>query len=303
MAAEDTCAHLVVECVQHWQEKPQPKMTELAILLRHPYQSVAIENSLLEAGIPYTTQGFESYLMRPEVLLIRGILAVATDNLSSVASDLTRAKVMQALVFFCQSTILVEGREHESQQALLDDAIRSVTVNPEFLHHFFENQILKNIDARMKQNLEAAMQIAKEAPGPDLLARLLEALHIQTMVSTVFVSRQRRIDAVGNLKGLALAAKNFKTAGAYFQHLNDIEVRQTQLKKSTNILIANVANVKGLEFDHVVIPYLNKGEFPAANGVPGEEKNLLYVAMTRARRFLTVFSDKDQPSNFMAKLI
>jgi len=299
---EDTCVRLVVECVQHWQSKPQPKMAELAILLRHPHQSVSIENGLLEAGIPYVTPGFESYLMRPEVLLIRGILAVATDNLSSVTSDLTRAKVMQALVFFCQSTILVEGREHESQQALLDDAIRSVTLNPEFLHHFFENQILKNVDVRMKHNIEAAMRIARGEPGPDLLARLLEALHIQTMVNTVFVSRQRRADALGNLKGLTLAAKNFETASAYFQQLNDIEVRQAQLKKSTNLLIANVTNVKGLEFDHVVVPYLNKGEFPAAHGVPSEEQNLLYVAMTRARRFLTIFSDQDRPSSLIAKL-
>lgn len=300
--SKDVCAHLVVECVRLWQTKPKPKMAELAILLRHPYQSVAIENVFLEAGIPYVTQGFESYLLRPEVLLVRGILAVATDNLSSVASDVTRAKVMQALVFFCQSTLLVEGREHESQQALLDDAIRSVTVNPEFLHHFFENQILKNVDVRMKQHLEAAMCIAKTASGPDLLVRLLDALHIKTMVNTVFVSRQRRTDALGNLKGLVQAAKNFETAGAYFQHLNNIEVKQMQLKKTTGLLIANVVDVKGLEFDHVVVPYLNKGEFPAAHAAPREEQNLLYVAMTRARRFLTVFSDQDQPSSLMAKI-
>ena len=97
-----------------------------------PGQSIAIENRLLADGVPYTVSGFESYLLRPEVLLVRGLLAVATDNFDSVTEPRTREKLMRALVFFCGARIVVKGREHESQHDLLADAIRSVTDNPLF---------------------------------------------------------------------------------------------------------------------------------------------------------------------------
>ncbi len=117
-------------------------MAGLAVLLRHPGQSIAIENRLLADGVPYTVSGFESYLLRPEVLLVRGLLAVATDNFDSVTEPRTREKLMRALVFFCGARIVVKGREHESQHELLADAIRSVTDNPLFLESFFTNQIV-----------------------------------------------------------------------------------------------------------------------------------------------------------------
>ncbi len=131
-------------------------MNEFAILLRHSHQSVLIENALLENGFSYTMKGLDSYLMRPEVLFVRGLLAVATDNIASVADDQTREKVMKALCFFSGSKIDVKGREHESQEALLSDAIRSVKEAPGFLTHFFENQVLRTAGPGMNRRLKAA---------------------------------------------------------------------------------------------------------------------------------------------------
>ena len=108
----------------------------------------------------------------------RGLLAVATDNFDSVTEPRTREKLMRALVFFCGARIVVKGREHESQHDLLADAIRSVTDNPLFLESFFTNQILPNVEPAMQRRLRNALKVAKEAHGPDTLARLLEALQI-----------------------------------------------------------------------------------------------------------------------------
>src|SRR5690606_21277719 len=121
--SDEHCAQLVLEAAQAWRARPRARMDQFAILLRHAHRSVPIENALLQAGLPYTMAGFDSYLMRPEVLFVRGLLAVATDSLGSVADPRTREQVMRALVFFSGSRIEVEGREHESQEALLNDAI------------------------------------------------------------------------------------------------------------------------------------------------------------------------------------
>jgi len=300
--AHEDCARMVVEEALKWQAQPRAKMNEFAILLRHAYQSVHIENALLASGLSYTMSGLDSYLMRPEVLFIRGVLAVATDDLGSVSDEHTREKVMQALFFFSGSKIDVKGREHETQEALLADAIRSVKDNPNFLVHFFNNQILRTAAPSMKLRLERAVKLAQEKKGPDLLAGLLDALKVQSIVNEVYVSKQRRMDALGNLEGLQRAATRFETASDYFQSLNDAEKKQRNQKKTANLLIASIANVKGLEFDHVVLPYLAQGEFPAPSAPDTEERNLFYVGITRARRFLTMFASTDAPSALVTKM-
>lgn len=299
-----SCAAMVVKLAASSKPKGKSGVAQLAILLRHPYQSVEIENGLLAHGVAYSTSGFDSYLMRPEVLLVRGLLAVAADDLSSVAQEQTRKKVMQAIFFFTGATISVTGREAESQQALLDEALGVLSHAPHFLVHVFENQVLRNVDAGMRRRLEAAIRIAKEQTGAELLGRVLEALQIKTMIVERLLSHQRRQDAMGNLAGLQRAAAGFDSAMAYFQSLNAAEqsLRQLKNRKAPSVLIGSMASVKGLEFDHVVVPYLESGEFPAPKAGLGEERNRLYVAVTRARQALTLYASTEHPSAFVAAL-
>ena len=298
------CAQSVVQAAAHWKAQPKAKMAEFAVLLRHPFQSVEIENALMEAGIPYQTLGFESYVMRPEVLFLRGLLAVASDDLRSVTDTQTRKDVMRALMFFSDSRIAVEGREHESQLELLDDAIRSVTDNPLFLTSFFENQILRNAEPTIRPRLQAAVRVAREHVGPGMLDALLAALQFKTMVNNVLTSQQRRMQAMSNLEWLARAAARFENPRLFFQHLNDAEQKQRAAShaKTASLLIASISSVKGLEFDQVLLPYLARGEFPVPGSDIGEEWNTLYVGITRARRFLSLYVDRARPSEFIARI-
>lgn len=299
---EAHCVDLIAQQVQQWRTATRGKMAGLAVLLRHPGQSIAIENRLLADGVPYTVSGFESYLLRPEVLLVRGLLAVATDNFDSVTEPRTREKLMRALVFFCGARIVVKGREHESQHELLEDAIRSVTDNPLFLESFFTNQIVANVEPAMQRRLRNALKVAQESQGPDTLARLLQALQIETVVREVFVSRQRRADALANLAGLSHAAQAFASARDYFLHLNAAEQRQRELRSTASLVLAHIGHVKGLEFEHVLIPYLEQGAFPDPQAPQEQERNTLYVGMTRARQQLTLLAHQQRPSALVAQL-
>ena len=114
------CVALVMAELAHWRaSKRRPRMDQFAVLLRHAHLSVGIENALIAAEVPYTLSGFDSYLLRPEVLLVRGLLAVATDNFHSVAEPRTRNALVHALLFFCGARIVTAGREDASQQVLL----------------------------------------------------------------------------------------------------------------------------------------------------------------------------------------
>lgn len=60
------------------------------------------------------------------------------------------------------------------------------------------------------------------------------------------------------------------------------------MKDQNQLAIITVHQSKGLEFDHVIIPFLNQGMFPLDfDGInPEEECRLFYVAMTRAKKSL-----------------
>jgi DNA helicase II / ATP-dependent DNA helicase PcrA len=68
------------------------------------------------------------------------------------------------------------------------------------------------------------------------------------------------------------------------------------LRASERVVLSSIPAAKGLEFDHVLVPFLSKGEFGDGSQ---ESRNLLYVALTRARKRLTLTFDPGRPSRFL----
>jgi DNA helicase-2/ATP-dependent DNA helicase PcrA len=299
---ETSCECLVVDEIRKW-KTARRKLTGFAVLLRHPHQSVALENALLAADIAYTTHGFDSYLMRPEILLIRGLLAVAADRFTSIDDDRTRRRVVEAFAFFCNVRIAAAGQEHLTQHQLLELAVAAVADNPVILADFFRNQVLPGVDPAVARRLSAAVHLARAEAGPNLLEKVVDVLRMDLLAASVFVEEARREEVAGNLRGLAQSASRFATPADFFQSLNDAETKQRNLRASSSgVVLADVASVKGLEFDHVAMPYLRHGEFPGARGTSLEEENLFYVGITRARERLTLYAHRTHPSVFVARM-
>lgn len=294
------CAKLTLEEVLAWRRQPKAKMSDFAVLLRHSYQTVDIENELLTAAVPYEVKGFQSYLHRSEILFIRGLLAIATDRLDTVSRPEMRERIMRALLLFASSRIHVEGREEESQQDLLAEAIAMVNDNPHLLgSFFFENQILRTTDPDNRRRLLAAVKAAQDGGARDgVIGEVLRALDIKSMVRSAFATRERRQEALCNLSSLERAAAQVESASYFFDELNQREQRQQEMKTSACVTLGSVVQVKGLEFEHVLLPFLEAGEFPSASAPDRDERNKFYVGVTRARRFLTLLTSATAPSSF-----
>jgi DNA helicase-2/ATP-dependent DNA helicase PcrA len=206
-----------------------------------------------------------------------------------------------------------KDHDKESPEERLQDAINVMVRDPSLLTGFFDHQILPHAQAnnpRIAERLLAARDIAENDREPQAFSRLLDALDMPAWASTHWVEEQRRTDALAHFEGLKTAAANFGSASAFFDHLNSVELnfeaRYTSSKKTADasaLWLADIPSVKGLEFEHVVIPFLTKSQFPSAQRESmDDERNLFYVAMTRAKSALTLLGSKNAPSQFLAEL-
>ncbi|MEY4765875.1 MAG: hypothetical protein RI907_2548 [Pseudomonadota bacterium] len=104
---------------------PHTAPADLAVLLRQPHQSVALECMMLNRGLAYRTAGFEPFLMRPEVLCVRGLMAHAWGGFDQIEPLATREAVLQALVMVA-GALVDDGRDPtagaQAATQLLDDA-------------------------------------------------------------------------------------------------------------------------------------------------------------------------------------
>jgi DNA helicase-2/ATP-dependent DNA helicase PcrA len=318
--AGQSCEALVVQALNALEAAGTPH-ADCAVLLRHPWQSVAIENALLQADIAYATRGFTRYVLQPEVLLIRALLAVATGDYRPLASVATRRDLVRAVVFFCGigTGLGHAASDRETPEDRLRFAVEAVAQHPESLAPFMRFQVLERaappLAARMRRAIDIAAAAHAGRAAPDWYGRFLGALDVRAWVRDVFVERQRRDDALHYFDGLERAAARFATPAAFFAGLGADETRlaptvsglkhaaRAAAGRRKTVTVALAAEVKGLEFEQVLMPYLAQGIFPAALATDArEERNLFYVGITRARSGLMLFVDGERPSEFVSAL-
>jgi DNA helicase-2/ATP-dependent DNA helicase PcrA len=277
-------------------------MNQFVVLLRHPHQSVLLENFLLEQAIPYRTYPFPTYLHRPEVLMVRALLAVSHPDFDLVESPIARQRMVQAVVEFAGVSLDFAESEAESQEERLRFALQEILHDQSLLATFLKRQIAK-AEPAIRRRLEAAMAVAAAHQGEGLLDAMLLALDMPQLARLRWVERQRCADAVAHMVGLQQAALIFESAADFFRHVNALELSYEQLHagkgQKTSLILCDIPSVKGLEFECVTIPFIERGEFPADNGgTLDDERNLMYVAMTRCSHALTLMFSQQRPSAF-----
>ena len=94
---------------------------------------------------------------------------------------------------------------------------------------------------------------------------------------------------VGYINELVKKGVNPKNIGVLYRNSNviDQEVINTKAHCST------IHKAKGLEFDYVILLGLEDGVFPGKNSNVEEERRVLYVAITRAKKYLAITSLND----------
>ena len=291
--------------------------SEIAILYRSNAQSRVIEHALFAAGLPYTVYGGLRYFQRAEVkhaiaylqlmdnphndsaflrvvnFPTRGIGARSLEQLQMAAESYgvslyaavpyMTGKAGTALGNFVK---LIESARFETQQLPLPEMVKVVLERSTLLAYYEKEKEGAERIENLEQMVSAATHFVQEegfgvnAPahlGPQALASSGAALV--------------NADGVEVLDADAPLAAVMSPLSAFLSHAS-LEAGDAQAQAGQDAMqLMTVHSAKGLEFDAVFITGLEEGLFPhesssrELDGVD-EERRLMYVAITRARKRL-----------------
>jgi DNA helicase II / ATP-dependent DNA helicase PcrA len=157
---ESDCSALAMTAISHWKRQNSYDASNIAVLLRHSWQSVEIENALIEAKIFYETHGFESYLVQPEVLLIRALHAIGTRDYSKLGTRALRERMIETLVFFFGIELSHNESEKESFEEKMLIAKRAALEDGD-MGLFIEHVLLKNCSEKIGRRVSGAISSFK----------------------------------------------------------------------------------------------------------------------------------------------
>lgn len=109
-------------------------------------------------------------------------------------------------------------------------------------------------------------------------------------------------ELLGVLEEIQESAKGYDTLEDWQKHIEEysksLEKQQRAREKQDGVILCTMHSSKGLEFPIVFIPEANEGITPYQKAVLKEEieeeRRLFYVAMTRAKELLYIFSVKER---------
>jgi DNA helicase II / ATP-dependent DNA helicase PcrA len=260
---------------------------QTTILLRDRDQSVRVENALFQANIPYKFVGMESYLLTPEVLMLRGMVAVAMKNLHLVADKKMRGDIYEALTTFAEI--------HETKELIPGQNSREIiSENPEFLEGFLTNKLEKSTNQVKTHATRAAVDylrgLSAEASAGEVLRRVAETMGLKNTARRIYVDRTYADVVVNSIEGfIDVCESSGITLGGFAEWIREREAALAD-ERASKVTISCVDHVKGLEFSHVIIPFLGVEDFPRRGFGSLEEENRFYVAITRAIDRLTLIT-------------
>ncbi|SFC65053.1 UvrD-helicase domain-containing protein [Massilia yuzhufengensis] len=290
---------------------------EIAILYRSNAQSRVIEHALFAAGIPYTVYGGLRYFQRAEVkhaiaylqlmdnphndsaflrvvnFPTRGIGVRSIEQLQ-MAADTYGVSLFAAVPYMTGKAgtslgnfvKLVESARFETQQLALPEMVRVVLERSTLLDFYQKEKEGADRIENLEQMVNAATQFVQEegfgqgAPahlGPQALPQAGDAILNQ--------------DGIEVFDSDAALPTVMSPLSAFLSHAS-LEAGDAQAQAGQDAMqLMTVHSAKGLEFDAVFITGLEEGLFPhesSARETEGvdEERRLMYVAITRARRRL-----------------
>ncbi|MEY3202075.1 MAG: UvrD/REP helicase [Pseudomonadota bacterium] len=252
--------------------------SEVALLYRSNAQSRVLEHALFSAGMPYRVYGGLRFFERQEIKHALGYLRLMANPDDDTA-------------FLRVVNFPTRGIGARSLEAL-QDAARAAGVSL----YAAVPQLAGKAGATVGAFV-ALIETLKSGCEGLTLPEMVEQVVAQSGLRAHYLADREGEDRLANLDELMNAAANFvseaeePTLVNFLTHAS-LEAGEHQADASTDaVQLMTVHAAKGLEFDVVFLSGLEEGLFPHENSITDqkalqEERRLMYVAITRARKRL-----------------
>jgi DNA helicase-2/ATP-dependent DNA helicase PcrA len=299
-------AAFVVDVVRGVADEGVP-LSEIALLYRSNAQSRVLEHALFNAGLPYRVWGGMRFFERAEVkhaLAYLRLVAAPEDDGAFLrvvnfpprgigARTLEQlqdaARTRGTSLWQAAASGAVAGKAGNSLATFIRtiEKLRAETASlplPEAVEHVIEGSGLKTHYAAEKDGDDRVENLEELVNAAQGFVREADIASDAPMLSDR-VSPDSPVPADGASEG----ATDPLTAFLAHAALEAGETQEAEGKPALQLM--TVHSAKGLEFHTVFVTGLEEGLFPHENSLnemdgPEEERRLMYVALTRARRKL-----------------
>ena len=273
----------IVQKMQELKRNGAP-LGEMAILYRTNAQSRIPEELLMQAGIPYRIFGGQKFYDRKEIKDIIAYLRVVVNP----ADDISLTRIINVPKRAIGDTTVQALTEHAAEQGI--PLFAALAVLPEDLGSRARNSVTEFF--RMMTLLSAM----KETMG---LEEFVEEVIRTTGLEEQYRKEDteealNRIENIQEFRGSVHEFAEMNEGATLEEYLENISL-VTDLDRDDGrggyAVLMTLHSAKGLEFDNVFIPGMEEGIFPSSRSMEEdnrleEERRLMYVGITRARRRL-----------------
>ena len=241
------------------------KFSDFAILYRTNAQSRIIEEYLIRSGIPYKIFGGVGFYARKEIKDLISYLKVFYNPKDSV-----------------------------SWERILNTPTRGV--GDKTIEKIKEaNFDLDLIDSKTKFPFS---ELIKEADLHSTIEFLDLVLEKTNYINWINDGTDEALSRIENIKELRSVASQFLLLSDFLENVALIESTNKATGQEVEaVTLMTVHSAKGLEFEHVYMIGMEEGLFPHSQSLMNpeeieEERRLMYVAVTRAKKKLTLSNSK-----------
>ncbi len=294
---------------------------DVAVLYRSNAQSRVIEHALFSAGVPYRVYGGLRFFERAEIKHALAYLRLIENpdddgaflrvvNFPARGIGARSIEALQDAARRCGSSLfaavpglaggagaklagftrMIEALGRETRPLSLTESVEHVIERGGLIAHYqTEKEGQERVENLRELVTAAAAFLAEEGIGQDVPASLGVAQAGAPGVPGMPAAGAAEAGLV--LDPAAPGAVNITPLASFLSHAS-LEAGENQAGEGSDaVQLMTVHSAKGLEFDGVFITGLEEGLFPHENSVTQadgleEERRLMYVAITRARKRL-----------------
>lgn len=262
-----------------------------AVLYRTHAISRAIEEKLIEYGIPYRVHGGVGFYSRKEIKDMLAYLAI----IANPSADQQLLRIINVPKRAIGAVAVAE-----LMKVAADNDIPILEVMRDADKYLDKPATIR----KAKSFVQLYDELAKDAdklPVKDTIAKIYDLTGYKKMLEDEHTDESAgRIENIGELISSAAIydLENDDGLVGFMQNMALLTDQDAPGQQADAVTLMTVHGAKGLEFDNVYIAGLAEDIFPSyralENGDVEEERRLCYVALTRARKRLMLLSSEER---------